>query len=435
MSPALLAWMGLAAALGAVAVLAWQRLARRRGDDATPGGCIAVLIVDGPKGALDGTLSQDAPRRLRDRIEDTLRRALPPGALLQRCDIDRFVLTTPDPDLAILVEALDGMRHAVAHTYLAVAGGTILCTLSAGAVRVRPGETRADVMIRASEVTARARARGGDRVVTEDGQPGGPADALRDNIAEALADGALCYDLQPIHDLRSGRDIGAEALLRWPGAGVQGADDAGVIDPAHLSDLLDRLPEAGASSHLPRRLAEAAEPVLAQPGTFVTLNISGAVLDGAGSGSCAWLDATLDLLPPERVIVEIVEHAVVTRPERAVALMARLRARGVRVALDDFGTGLSNLDRLRLLPVDLLKLDRAFVRGLGGAGREETILRHLCAMANELMIELIAEGVETEAQAAALRALGIRYAQGYHFGRPMPAAAWAARDRGDRPTD
>ena len=118
---------------------------------------------------------------------------------------------------------------------------------------------------------------------------------------------------------------------------------------------------------------------------------------------------------------------MIVHPERAAELIAEMRARGVRIALDDFGTGLSNLARLRRFPVDILKIDRLFVAGLGGAGREEAILEATAMLARRLDMDLVAEGIETEAQAATLRDLGIRYGQGYLLGRPAPAGEWAAR--------
>jgi EAL domain-containing protein (putative c-di-GMP-specific phosphodiesterase class I) len=128
----------------------------------------------------------------------------------------------------------------------------------------------------------------------------------------------------------------------------------------------------------------------------------------------------IDRLPSDRLVLEIVETAILMDEDRAVAELQGLRARGIRIALDDFGTGLSNLDRLRRLPCDIVKIDRAFVAGLDQGGRSVEILRALADLAERLAIDLVAEGVETAAEAEAIRAVGIRYGQGWHFGRPAP---------------
>ena len=127
------------------------------------------------------------------------------------------------------------------------------------------------------------------------------------------------------------------------------------------------------------------------------------------------------------MVLEIVETAVVVCSGTTLAMIEQLRARGVRIALDDFGTGLSSLERLRRLPVDVLKIDRTFIDGLGCDGREEAILASLAALAQGLDIDLVAEGIETEAQARELVGLGVPFGQGFHLGRPGPASDWAAR--------
>lgn len=122
----------------------------------------------------------------------------------------------------------------------------------------------------------------------------------------------------------------------------------------------------------------------------------------------------------DAVTIEITEEVLLDRVSPALLdQLAALRGRGARLALDDFGTGHSGLAHLLRLPIDVLKLDRTFIRGLGGDGRAKEIVRATVAMAEGLGMRVVAEGVETEQQGAMARALGCVAAQGYLFGQPM----------------
>jgi len=106
--------------------------------------------------------------------------------------------------------------------------------------------------------------------------------------------------------------------------------------------------------------------------------------------------------------------------DRARAELQELHEQGVRIAIDDFGTGFSSLGQLRRFPIDVIKVDRSFVSALAEGGKSEGIVGAIVDLARNLGVELVAEGVETEAQAAMLRRLGVQQAQGYLFARPMP---------------
>jgi len=130
-------------------------------------------------------------------------------------------------------------------------------------------------------------------------------------------------------------------------------------------------------------------------------------------------------LPATCLELEITESALIGEVELAVAKLAALRALGVSLALDDFGTGYSSLAYLKRLPLDKLKVDQSFVRGLGARDDDRAIVSATIAMARSLGFATLAEGVETEEQLAILRALGCHAGQGYLFSRPLPAAAFA----------
>jgi EAL domain-containing protein (putative c-di-GMP-specific phosphodiesterase class I) len=131
-------------------------------------------------------------------------------------------------------------------------------------------------------------------------------------------------------------------------------------------------------------------------------------------------------LPADRLTVEITETAVFDGGP-ALQAVTSIRGLGVRVALDDFGTGHSSLGLLRTCPIDVLKVDKSFVDGVGQSAEQEAIVTSLSQIGAAMRLQVIAEGVETASQADRLHALGYRFAQGFHFARPLPPAEIEAR--------
>jgi EAL domain-containing protein (putative c-di-GMP-specific phosphodiesterase class I) len=123
------------------------------------------------------------------------------------------------------------------------------------------------------------------------------------------------------------------------------------------------------------------------------------------------------------ITIEITERSTMTDPDRALSVLKRLKAMGFRLAIDDFGTGYSSLSYLHRFPIDVLKIDRSFISNLGASTDGEKIVVAILALADSLGITVVAEGVETEAQASSLRQLGCRCAQGYFFEKPLPLEA------------
>jgi EAL domain-containing protein (putative c-di-GMP-specific phosphodiesterase class I) len=131
-------------------------------------------------------------------------------------------------------------------------------------------------------------------------------------------------------------------------------------------------------------------------------------------------------LAPDRLSLEITESAFSDDPARALDVLQRLKLLGVRLELDDFGTGYSSLTYVRMFPIDALKIDRSFVNGLCSSPEDAAIVAAVISMGRALGVHVVAEGVESEDQAAVLQTLGCTLAQGYHFSRPVPPSALAA---------
>jgi EAL domain-containing protein (putative c-di-GMP-specific phosphodiesterase class I) len=244
---------------------------------------------------------------------------------------------------------------------------------------------------------------------------------LRDELQGALARGEFALHYQPIVELVSGHVAGYEALIRWnhPERGLVGpfdfigfAEKHGLIVPIGAW-VLD---EACAAA---QRLADGGDAATAP---FVSLNVSARQLVDDGFIEQAQRSLEQSSAAPQRIKVEVTESLLMSDPERASALLAEVKMLGVTLALDDFGTGYSSLSYLHRYPFDTLKIDRSFVTTMLRSSDSMEIVRCIVGMAQGLMLDVVAEGIENEEELATLAELGCRFGQGYHFARPLPEA-------------
>ncbi len=221
----------------------------------------------------------------------------------------------------------------------------------------------------------------------------------------------------------SGRLTGAEALCRWhddewgwvsPGEFIPLAEERGLIRP--LGDWVLRC--ATRQLLLWRRVG------LALPGRL-SINISAQQF--ADPRLAERIGMQTDGLPASAIALELTESDFMRDPEQAVETTRALSRAGFTLAIDDFGTGYSSLAYLRRFSADSLKIDISFVRHMLESQHDSTIVQTIIAMAQALGMKTVAEGVETAEQAAALTGMGCDQAQGFHFGRPLPAEAFIER--------
>jgi EAL domain-containing protein (putative c-di-GMP-specific phosphodiesterase class I) len=249
---------------------------------------------------------------------------------------------------------------------------------------------------------------------------------LESDLRDAIEHERLTLAYQPIVDLRDGRIVAVEGLARWshvtrghvpPSVFIPSAEESGLIIPLGAwvlrracLDLADLRRAGGAATDL--RLS-----VNLSPGQLGDPGIVDWVLE-------ALRDAGLQ---PDVLDIEITESLVLDCGEEGLGYLRMLRAAGCRVSFDDFGTGFSSLGNLRTLPIDGLKIDLSFVSAMLGGGVDAAVVEAVVRLGAALGMTVVAEGVENAATAKRLVELGCPFGQGYHFARPEPVAALAAR--------
>ncbi len=248
---------------------------------------------------------------------------------------------------------------------------------------------------------------------------------LEDDLWRALENNEFVLHYQPVINLKSGKIIGAEALLRWPnthGTGLTPAEfipvseKCGLIAPLSewvLSEACAQLQAWKESGH---GLGDLDMAVNLSPLHFATPGLKNMI---SGMIEQAEID-------PQLLHLEITDGFLKDPSESVLANFKGLKQLGVKFTLDDFGTGYSSLGYLRSYPIDLLKIDRAFIRGLPDHADNAAIVTTIIALANSLNLTVVAKGIETVAQLTFLKQHGCQHGQGFLFSRPLPADEFLA---------
>lgn len=242
--------------------------------------------------------------------------------------------------------------------------------------------------------------------------------AIENRLHKALDREEFLLHYQPIVTLESGKIIGVEALVRWQHPELGLVQPMQFIPVAEETGLIVPLGEWV----LQRACAQArAWHEMGLAGLRVAVNLSARQFQRQNLLHVVTRILLATDLPPRCLDLELTESMMMQDGESSAATLRELRALGVRLAMDDFGTGYSSLSYLRRLPLDTLKIDRSFVQDCTTNQDDATIIKAIIAMAHSLKLQVLAEGVETEAHLAFLRVAGCDEAQGYHFGKPVAA--------------
>jgi len=353
--------------------------------------------------------------------------ALREEEVLARLAGDEFVVVAERADAAVAARIAQRLVDAMQDP-VATHGQTFPVGLSIGiATFPHDGLCMDDLLKRADIAMYRAKAAGGGFMFYQPEMSVGLLERieLAKDLSSALAEGTLELHFQPQVDLASGRAIGAEALLRWhdprrgwvsPGVFIPIAESRGMICALGRWVLGEAC----------RQMRAWVDAGLRFPGRL-WINLAAQQLEEADLVASIRGITHAAGIAPGCLALELTESGLMADVEGSIRTMATLREDGFAIAIDDFGTGYSSLAYLKRLPADKLKIDMSFVRDMLTDRHDYTIVTTIIGMARNLGLDVIAEGVEEGAQAQALRSLGCGEAQGYYFGRPVPAEVFAEK--------
>ena len=401
-----------------------QAFARREG----PRPVVLFIDLDEFK-TVNDSLGHGAGDRLLQVVGARLRAAVRPSDCVARLGGDEFAVlledaVSADAAIATANRLLEVLRAPIDIEGRQVIGRGSIGIAVAGATSASPDDLLRD----ADAAMYKAKESGRDSWVLFEPAMHTAALArfdLEADLRVAVANDDLWVAYQPIYSLTTGRLHSAEALARWDHPTLGSISPVVFIPIAEDSDLITHIGRAVLGKAC-RQAAAWRRDGVADEDFAISVNVSAKQLTAALPKIVADTLAAAGL-PARNLIVEVTESAVMRDAGRAIETLAALRATGVSVAVDDFGTGYSSLGYLQTLPVDVIKIDRIFVAGVEKPF-ESALIRAVIQVAGALTLRTVAEGIETEAQAAALRDLGCQFGQGYLFGRPEPAdaAAFAA---------
>jgi len=386
----------------------------------TDNAIIGVMFIDVDRfKVVNDSLGHEVGDQLIKFIGKNIGTAIRHGDTVSRFGGDEFVVLCPElSGKSEAVAVAERIRRAVAQPF-EHGGNKIHPTLSIGISTCDPHASTADELLRDSDAAMyRAKERGRNRIEFFD-------DSMRDKLVQrmeleselrtAIRDESLSMYYQSIVELESGQPVGFESLIRWV------HPTRGLLSPGQF---LPTAEEAGLQSNLDtvalrktaRQLADWAAMFPAAQHLYVSSNIVpknfkqfvNRIDDALRSSG----------LPPDRLLVEVVENALLDDADGSLSAIQALKEMGVSIAIDDFGTGYSSLSYLTQFKPDKLKIDRSFVSRLPDDRATAAIIRAIAGMADALDITVIAEGVETIQQAEALHSFGIPLGQGFLYAKP-----------------
>ena len=383
------------------------------------GVAIVVLDIDHfgeANQALGHSYGDDLLRAVADRLRDVVRRS----DFLARIGADEFGIVVLSEDVKLAVDKLIGRIRESFSRPVVFDSKEVFVSFSSG-VSFFPedGDTQDELFVNAVASLGRAKELGGDRAVYYSVDVGKTTEEklnMRTNLRKALDKEEFRLYYQPKVDLKTGEIADCEALIRW-------VSDGKVIPPVKFIPLLE---ESGLIHGVGEWVvSEACRQVREWQDRGIDVSI--AVNISPNQLKLPYLaDRLLYTISSnggifEKLEVEITESAVMEDTQTSVDFLNSLASYGIRTYIDDFGTGYSSLAYLKRLPVYALKIDREFIKDLPEDRDNLEIVKATISLANTFGLKTVAEGVETEEQVELLKDLGCDYAQGFYFGKPMPA--------------
>ncbi len=382
---------------------------------AAPGPDPALLVID-----LDGfkvindTLGHATGDELLKKVADRLRDCLGETDMLARLGGDEFAAVIKRPDSEFVASETARVISESLQAPFAVNADLIHVKASIGIAPIHKRSTLAAEALRQADVAmyvAKGERHNQVQIYTPEMDE---SLLLRRTISAeldaALGNRELRLVYQPLVCARTGRLISAEALMRWPGKEGRAGSPGIFIPIAEETGLISKL---GAWA-----LDEAVREIKRQKTIPIAVNVSPVQFRGENFAESVAATIQRHDVNPKLLRIEITEGVLISHTDEAHSTMKKLRDMGVQVLLDDFGTGYSSLSYLHKFEFDGLKIDRAFLQHVGDGHSGRQLLKSIIALGHSLNMKVVAEGVETEEQAALLQLLSCDVLQGYAFGRP-----------------
>ncbi len=335
---------------------------------------------------------------------------------------DEFTLALDGiEDKSVVANIADKICRRVGEPY-SFAGKEIYVSASIG-ISLHPddGTNIGELMKRADTAMFKAKERGGSFLFYEPEMEAVVTNKveIEQDLRHSLDREELDVFYQPKLNLQTSKVEGLEALVRWnhPEKGQVGpndfiplAEETGLISEVGLWVLISSCVQ------MQSWIDKGYDPMP------VSVNLSGRQLENGDIAAQVAHVLAESGLKPEYLELEITESIIMKRPEEVISILHQLKAMGVKLSIDDFGTGYSSLNYLRKFPIDLLKIDKAFIRDVATNKEDRLIVKGIIALAKSLNLEVLAEGVETIEQQTFLRDEGCDYIQGYYIGKPMKSS-------------
>lgn len=348
-----------------------------------------------------------------------------PGDTLARVSGDEFVFLCEDLHGAADVEVLASRIGEAFTDPFPLTSHSLSVTASVGVAFAGPGESISEHLVGEADMAmyqAKRRGGAGHQVIDlREALDSGDNRTLERDLRLAYTEDSLNVVYQPIVRSDDGLVTGVEALLRWTHPKRGAVPTTHVVEIAERTGLID---EIGAWV-LDRTCRDRARWLRKHPDSRMDLavNISAGQLIAPDFYDTVATTLTTTGMDPNSLVLEMTENILIEDSERVMTVLVDLKRLGVRLALDDFGTGYSSLSYLRRLPIDIVKIDQAFVADIEHAGEGAAIVAAVTNLAHVLGLTVTAEGVETKRQHEEVSAIGCESAQGFYYAEPMPASA------------
>jgi diguanylate cyclase (GGDEF)-like protein len=380
---------------------------------------VLFIDLDRFKGVND-SLGHEAGDQLLAAVASRIRGCVRASDTTARLGGDEFAVLLHDSPVEAATAVAERIINIVREPFR-VAGRDVFIGASIGVAISRDGGENSDVLLNNADVAMyRAKKDGPGKVVLY--EPYMHTEALdylslRGDLQKALSEGEFRLQYQPLVRLHSGEPAGVEALVRWH------SPTRGLVSPL---DFIPIAEESGLIVDIGQWVLETSAMQVAAwrrsfPDLTLNVNVSGHQLVHPRFADNVMRALGMAGMPSSAVTLELTESVLMTDPDRGLAALSDLRALGVQLSIDDFGTGYSSLAYLRELPVDELKIDRAFIARAELTGEDLALVRTIVELGSILGLRVVAEGIENAAQLAALQRLGCALGQGYHLCRPANA--------------